>query len=310
MGFLIGVDAGGTSTRIAVVDTSIGGIPKIQKFEESIKVLNEDYSASASHLRELLQRVDPNILGDVAAIVVGLSGASSRIIQQEICKHIAIVCNVLEKRVKVIGDVSLAMHSGFSISESGILLISGTGSAAVVRNRDTAERIIGGWGPLLGDEGSGRWIGLKALKHLSMVLDGRREADMLSKEIQSQLEPDILRSSRELPHIIAAKPSLIAAITRIVLTLAPRNVRAMEIVESAADALADLVLASGSEASDQSMSKLCLHGSIATHPILVEKLANRISGLCPWEVRVISEEDVLMTALEMARLLQQNSSEP
>src|SRR6185369_9428270 len=55
----------------------------------------------------------------------------------------------------------------------GILLISGTGSAAFGRGPAGQSARCGGWGPMCGDEGSGAWIGRRALSVVTASADGR-----------------------------------------------------------------------------------------------------------------------------------------
>ncbi len=70
-----------------------------------------------------------------------------------------------ESRVHVVTDAHLAYAGAFYKGEHGILLIVGTGSIAFYQNPQGHEFFrAGGWGPLLGDEGSGAWIGREALR--------------------------------------------------------------------------------------------------------------------------------------------------
>ena len=68
----------------------------------------------------------------------------------------------LARRVRVLSDLELA-HVGAFRGGPGVLLIAGSGSAALARDRRGRFRRAGGWGPLIGDEGSGFWIGKEAL---------------------------------------------------------------------------------------------------------------------------------------------------
>jgi N-acetylglucosamine kinase-like BadF-type ATPase len=84
----------------------------------------------------------------------------------------------LAARVHVVTDGVVAFADR-AADPWGIVLISGTGSLALARARDAglaAEAVTdraGGWGPLLGDEGSGHAIGLAALKAATRMADGR-----------------------------------------------------------------------------------------------------------------------------------------
>jgi N-acetylglucosamine kinase-like BadF-type ATPase len=65
--------------------------------------------------------------------------------------------------VEVCGDEEIALDAAFQ-GGPGILVIAGTGSNAIGRGVDGRLVGAGGWGPVLGDEGSGFWIGLEAVR--------------------------------------------------------------------------------------------------------------------------------------------------
>lgn len=73
----------------------------------------------------------------------------------------------------------LGAHGG----QAGVIVIGGTGSVAQQRTHAGAVNKVGGWGFGLGDEGSGAWLGRRAVQHLSRVLDGRAAADGLSARL-------------------------------------------------------------------------------------------------------------------------------
>jgi N-acetylglucosamine kinase-like BadF-type ATPase len=65
------------------------------------------------------------------------------------------------------------------LKTEGVVALSGTGSDAFFRKWEQPFEAVGGWGPLLGDEGSGYDIGLNAIKAAIYTYDGRREPSML-----------------------------------------------------------------------------------------------------------------------------------
>lgn len=65
-------------------------------------------------------------------------------------------------RLRIMSDLELAHIASFR-GGPGVLLIAGSGSAALARDGRGRLRRAGGWGPLIGDEGSGFWIGKEAL---------------------------------------------------------------------------------------------------------------------------------------------------
>jgi N-acetylglucosamine kinase-like BadF-type ATPase len=69
----------------------------------------------------------------------------------------------------------------------GVNVVSGTGSISYGRHGDRAAR-VGGWGELFGDEGSGYWVGVRALQAASQMSDGRRRAGPLLTLLRERLE--------------------------------------------------------------------------------------------------------------------------
>ncbi len=87
-----------------------------------------------------------------------------------------------------INDVHLAHFASLGLAD-GILLLSGTGSMAMKIKQDTVSR-VGGWGHLIGDEGSAFSIGIKALNHISHVFDDLCEPSYLSTLICEEYKFD------------------------------------------------------------------------------------------------------------------------
>jgi N-acetylglucosamine kinase-like BadF-type ATPase len=65
--------------------------------------------------------------------------------------------------VEVCGDEEIALDAAFG-GAPGVLVVAGTGANAVGRCRSGVMVHAGGWGPVVGDEGSGTWIGLEAIR--------------------------------------------------------------------------------------------------------------------------------------------------
>ncbi|NUS48058.1 MAG: hypothetical protein HOQ15_10745, partial [Gemmatimonadaceae bacterium] len=78
----------------------------------------------------------------------------------------------LAEEVVVHPDYSIALDDAFG-DGAGILLISGTGSVAFGRGPSGTIARCGGWGAAIGDEGSGAWVGRRALSVVTAAADGR-----------------------------------------------------------------------------------------------------------------------------------------
>ena len=79
-------------------------------------------------------------------------------------------------------DVSAALH-GAHAGGPGVVLIAGTGSIAQALAIDGSRRTCGGWGHGMGDEGSGAWLGLQAVRLTQRMLDGRSAPGSLTREV-------------------------------------------------------------------------------------------------------------------------------
>lgn len=73
----------------------------------------------------------------------------------------------------------LGAHAG----QPGVVVAAGTGSVGEVLRRDGSRHRVGGWGWHCGDEGSGAWLGLRAMQHAHQALDGRVRAGALAHAV-------------------------------------------------------------------------------------------------------------------------------
>jgi glucosamine kinase len=103
-------------------------------------------------------------------LCVGVAGAAREPERQALWQ--ALVGRELAEETVVHPDFSVALDDAFG-EGPGVLLISGTGSVAFGRSPAGTVARCGGWGPMCGDEGSGAWIGRKALSVVTASADGR-----------------------------------------------------------------------------------------------------------------------------------------
>ena len=111
----------------------------------------------------------------------------------------------------VVNDALVALVAGAG-SEPGLVLIAGTGSIAYGRNRASRAARAGGWGYVLGDEGSGYWIGRRALAAVVRQSDERGRPTLLTPRL---LQHFGIHKPQELVHVVyyrTLRPSAIAAL--------------------------------------------------------------------------------------------------
>ena len=168
---VLGVDGGGSKTRVIVADeqgvqlgevVGPGSAVKPGEAEHSADVITAAINDALASCEML--HVMPKVL------CVGVAGAAADAERQALWQ--ALVGREVAEDVVVHPDYSIALDDAFG-EGPGVLLISGTGSAAFGRSPSGATARCGGWGPMCGDEGSGAWIGRRALSVVTASADGR-----------------------------------------------------------------------------------------------------------------------------------------
>jgi len=183
----VGVDLGGTWIRVVALDA--------RGRRRGIRRPSPGLDGLPAFLRRLWRRWGL-ARGGVLSLVVASRGVWTGAERS----HEARRLRPLARRVRVIADVEAA-YLGALGEGSGILLLSGTGSMALGRDEHGRWARAGGWGPLLGDEGSAFWIGREWLRD-TMTTGGFLSARRMlrSRDPVSRiaaLAPGVLHLARE-----------------------------------------------------------------------------------------------------------------
>lgn len=232
---VVGVDAGGSKTiaalaqdgRLVRTHEGTAANPSSRGAEAASSTLAETIAAA-------LDGAQPH------AIFVGAAGARRADLA-------GAVKETLESRfpnacVDVRDDACIALRAALPEGD-GAVLIAGTGSVAYAEHGGEHYH-AGGYGYLVGDEGSGFAMGSAAIRQLLRAFDGRVPRDAFLDEVAAYLEAgealDVLAHVYGNPHAVTQ----IAGLARVVLDAANRGERgANKIVQTAALELADLVKA-------------------------------------------------------------------
>ncbi len=175
-GQILGLDAGGTKTVAALADAS-------GRVLRQVTGPGLDPTAGAgwqAALSEVLTRLDA---GSVAAAVLGLPFHGE--IPEVTAEQSTLAARLIDGPVQVVNDVAAAFAGALGGAD-GVLILSGTGSMAWARG-PAGEVRVGGWGPLIGDEGSAHDLGQAALRLTCQHLDGRAEAAALADAVLAHL---------------------------------------------------------------------------------------------------------------------------
>lgn len=167
---IVGIDGGGSKTLVASADRS-GRALRLERGRGTSPLESPAWrEALAEQARPFADT--PGLAGVAAALpAFGEVETASAAQQQAIGELFAVPKRLLN-------DVDAA-HLGAFAGGPGILILAGTGSMAWARDLGGASHRTGGWGDVIGDEGSGYWIGSRVLGAVSKAIDGRAEATAL-----------------------------------------------------------------------------------------------------------------------------------
>jgi N-acetylglucosamine kinase-like BadF-type ATPase len=241
---LLVVDAGGTKTAAWLVDAakaevervlgrgrSAAGNPLSVGFPEAMRAIGEAAASAKYDARRPTAHIPRAILS-----IAGSANHQLRDYFIQAARETA-----LAERVAIVSDVLPVLAAGTPNCD-GVALISGTGSVAFARAADGRTTLCGGWGYLLGDEGSGYAIGRAALQYALQELELHAAPHPLTAAVLSGLGA---HTSLEVTRTIyrrADPRAAIASVANVVIAAADKDdATAQAIVDVAAADLAKLV---------------------------------------------------------------------
>jgi glucosamine kinase len=231
---VLGIDGGGSKTLIAVADRA-GRVIRTHRGRPSNPLDDPDWQKLLAAELMPFARI-PGLAGVGAALaayaeVEALSAAQRAVI--------AGVFGAVPQRL--LNDVDGA-HLGAFAGGSGVLILSGTGSMAWARDGEGRSFRTGGWGDIIGDEGSSHWIGQRVLAAVSQSIDGRAGPTGLRQALFEALgidDPDPVNGLEGWISRLTHPRSQIASLAPLATRLAATgDAAALRIIEAAADELA------------------------------------------------------------------------
>jgi N-acetylglucosamine kinase-like BadF-type ATPase len=262
---LLGIDAGGSGTRVVLVDG------------EQVTELRAGPPMNALLTSDIGGRLAAIIRGvpDVAAIGIGMPGLRS---PDEAAALGAALSASAGRPVTVTGDGQIAQAGAFR-GGPGIVVIAGTGSAAV--GWDGSRRVrAGGHGFLLGDEGSAYWIGREAIAAALHWADGMGGSAPIHRAV---VEAADLRLD-ELIVKINTHPSerqCVTGFATVLADLAQTDPVARQIIDRAADHLVALVMAVQRQLASSPALPVAGGGGVFSSPLIWERFAEQTGATRP-----------------------------
>ena len=279
MTFVLGIDAGGTKTVCQLADENGEVLAEARRGGANLQASGE------LEVEKVLHQVMEEAIGDhdvrPAAVCLGIAGVDrpddARAVR-EIMRRIG-----YKARILVVNDALVALEAG-APAQPGVVVIAGTGSIAYGRNDRNEAARAGGWGYMLGDEGSGYWIGRAAVRAVLREADRRGPATLLTGLLLNYY--GVSRAQDLIHHVYQGtlRPAAIASLAQCVQgAFSDGDPVALGILRGAADQLesAALSVARRLEIVGSEFPFILAGGIFRAVPWLEEELARRLPLASP-----------------------------
>jgi len=238
--YVMGIDGGGSTVRVVITTPELTLCGQASGPTANPSVVG--HAAAADTIRTAMHSalrsagLSPE---QIAAVGIGIAGAAadhSGAWLQEVVTAVT-----PHARLALSADYETALVGALG-QRYGVLVLAGTGSLAYGVDAKGESALVGAWGYLIGDEGSGYWLGKEGLRAAARALDGRGPLTSLTTALLSALG---LSDRRDLVHWLYDDPGShtreIAELAPLVLDQAAIDPLAAAIIQRAADELIQAV---------------------------------------------------------------------
>jgi glucosamine kinase len=250
MAYYLGIDGGGTKTRCVLADET-AVLAQVMTGGCSVIRLGEKQARESLHgaIRQVCTtaKIPPE---RIAAVCIGATGVARPEIAETIRKIVGEMILATAgansaPKIEVVADTVIALEAAFGAGP-GVIVIAGTGSIAYGRDLAGHTARAGGWGFAISDEGSGYWIGRRAISAILRAYD-QGDSTKQDQDRETSLTALVLRAwkLRSIDELVApanaTPPPEFARLFPIVLRAADEgDPIAREILDDAGSKLAGL----------------------------------------------------------------------
>ena len=253
--FVCGIDGGGT--RTTAICCNLQGEEIARKVFGPFNLNSIGGQAFGNLLNDILLFLKDT--GNCRGLCIGAAGVNNLRMAQMVEKAFS----GTGIPYRLMGDQEIA-HTGALDGKEGIILIAGTGSVCFGKNRSGKSAMAGGWGHLLGDEGSGYGLGRDVLAAVARQFDGYGKPTVLTDMIAEEFGLD--SPEKIVSYVYSNDKSAVARISHLLdKACLEKDPVAMEIVRNNARGLVDIVLAV-SERLELTSCDVALLGGLLEHP--------------------------------------------
>jgi N-acetylglucosamine kinase len=280
MDYYIGIDGGGTKTKAVLID-------------DNLKIISEDIGGPSNFLvfdidtvaNSLIELIG-NVLNkgnidsqNVKKILLGTAGAGRKEdaerLENKLYK-VAKTKSIIINNFKVESDARIALEGAFA-GKPGSILIAGTGSIMFGKDSNGKIHRVGGFGRLLGDEGSGFHIGRAGLNAVAKSFDGRANKTLLTDLVKEKFD---IANSTQLINEVYKNNFDIPQVAPLVIDAALKGDKiCTEILNAEVDELIAHIVAMKEKIKTDVLNVSLIGGTITTDNFYAEKFRNKINEL-------------------------------
>lgn len=215
---ILAIDGGGTGTRVRLLSAQGKQLASATSGPSSLTLgIAQAWSNIQAATCEAYAKTNQDLTTNPPALLAcGLAGIGNPVREEEF--HASTPFENSE--ILLVNDGYASLYGAFA-GKPGTTLAIGTGIAAYSLNTHNQVHTVSGWGLMVGDEGSGAWIGKKAMQAYTHHLDGRisvssKVFEHLSQQVGAH-RPAVLR------WIVSATPTQFASLAPMVIAEAKQN---------------------------------------------------------------------------------------
>jgi N-acetylglucosamine kinase-like BadF-type ATPase len=204
---VLGIDVGGTKTVCLLGDEEGRVLSTARGPGANLQAVGELQLEKVLHT--VMEETVAQHTAVPAAICLGIAGVDRP-------EDAAVVRGIMSRigykaRVLIVNDALIALQAGIGAA-AGIVIVAGTGSIAYGCDGHGNAARAGGWGYVLGDEGSGYWIGRLALRAIVREADGRGHPTTLTERVLAHFSVERPEELLQTVYRQDFKPAAVAAL--------------------------------------------------------------------------------------------------
>lgn len=276
---ILGVDSGGTKTETVIVDLECNLLGTGRGGPGNYHHVGAE--GARGNIRETIDEAMADAGVEPEDVPYGGFGVSA--LDTE--KDYEVISDFLNdigypKKKYIVNDVVIS-HYAVNGGRPGVTLVAGTGSIAYGTNQDGESCRVGGWGWLIGDEGSGSYVAIRGLQEASKAWDGRGKDTVLTDLASEHFDLDF-------PREVVSKtqdsdlPESIASFSFCVTEAAARGDEvAMKIIDEGCGELAELAATAVERLGLKSPVRIGIVGGFGTDDLVFEKFEEKVGNEIP-----------------------------